>query len=87
MSDGIPGGDMDEETALTSRVGVDPLVMHTPSHPCRRPDEASEDVGYGQAIDVCWEEEGELWASNGEYSTQVNFCPFCGYKAVKQIGA
>lgn len=25
--------------------------------------------------------EGTLWAGNGEYNTQVNFCPMCGKKA------
>ena len=37
---------------------------------------------YGQALDGCWEDEsGELWAGNGEYSSRVNYCPFCGFKA------
>lgn len=36
----------------------------------------------GPAIQDCTEnEDGELWAGNGEYDTQVNFCPACGYKA------
>lgn len=43
-------------------------------------------VGYGTAIDICCEEEnGELWVNNGEYDSQVNFCPYCGYKAKIQI--
>lgn len=33
-------------------------------------------------IDECEEmENGELWVTNVEYCNQVNFCPFCGYKA------
>lgn len=41
---------------------------------------------YGSAINSCWEEEnGEMWVSNGEYSSQVNFCPITGRKATKQI--
>ncbi len=37
---------------------------------------------YGDAIDDCDEnDDGELWAGNGEYRSQVNFCPFCGFKA------
>jgi hypothetical protein len=38
--------------------------------------------GYGEAISDCYEQiNGELWVSNGEYSSQVNYCPYCGYKA------
>lgn len=22
-----------------------------------------------------------LWVGNGEYTSQVNYCPYCGYKA------
>lgn len=55
-------------------------------HECDRPELASTDVGYGQAVDTCFEEEGgELWVANGEYCSQVNYCPFCGYGAKKKI--
>lgn len=38
--------------------------------------------GHGAAVSYCEENErGELWASNGEYGTRVNFCPFCGQRA------
>ena len=38
----------------------------------------------GPAIDYCWEDkEGCLWAGNGEYESQVNFCPSCGAKAIE----
>lgn len=41
---------------------------------------------YGVAVDHCFEgENGELWVGNGEYATQVNFCPKCGYKAKKEV--
>jgi hypothetical protein len=37
---------------------------------------------YGSAIDWCREDEqGRLWAENDEYSSQVNYCPYCGFKA------
>lgn len=37
---------------------------------------------YGAAITACSETlSGELWAGNGEYSSQVSFCPYCGFKA------
>lgn len=41
---------------------------------------------YGPAIEQCMEsEDGSLWASNGEYASQVNFCPYCGFKAKAQL--
>lgn len=41
---------------------------------------------YGSAVNDCIENEfGEFWVDNGEYSTQVNFCPACGVKAPKQF--
>lgn len=43
-------------------------------------------TGYGPAFDEVWEnEDGGLWVSNGEYSSPVNFCPVCGFKATKQV--
>lgn len=41
--------------------------------------------GYGEALDECYEDEdNKLWVSNGEYASQVNYCPYCGYKAKHQ---
>lgn len=41
---------------------------------------------YGQAIDECQEDaDGFLFVSNGEYGSQVNFCPICGYEAKRKI--
>ncbi len=41
---------------------------------------------YGAAIDECHEDQdGCLFAGNGEYGSQVNFCPMCGYEAKKKI--
>jgi hypothetical protein len=38
--------------------------------------------GYGSAADTCAERpDGSLWIDNGEYSTRVNYCPFCGFEA------
>lgn len=37
---------------------------------------------YGCAIMNCEEdEEGHFWVGNGEYDSQVNYCPQCGEKA------
>lgn len=42
---------------------------------------------YGQAIKRCEERSDEtLWVDNDEYASQVNFCPYCGYKAPVQAG-
>ncbi len=41
---------------------------------------------YGPAIEYCTEDvEGKLWSGNGEYQSQVNFCPGCGFQARTQI--
>ncbi len=41
---------------------------------------------YGQAINrVHMNEKGEMWVTNGEYATQVNFCPFTGVEAIKKM--
>lgn len=29
-------------------------------------------------------EDGTLWAGNIEYSSQVAFCPYCGFRAAQQ---
>jgi len=43
--------------------------------------------GYGAAINICIElKNGELWVGNGEYGSQVNYCPFCGKEALIKIG-
>ena len=40
----------------------------------------------GAAIDECFEdEEYNLFVNNGEYGSQVNFCPMCGYEAKNKI--
>jgi len=39
----------------------------------------------GAAIDDCFEDvDGYLFVSNGEYGSQVNYCPMCGYEAKKK---
>ncbi len=36
----------------------------------------------GPAVDESRQDaDGKLWVDNGEYATQVNFCPRCGYAA------
>lgn len=41
---------------------------------------------YGAAIDECIQDlDGLLFVSNGEYGSQVNFCPMCGYEAKVKI--
>ncbi len=37
------------------------------------------------AIETCWTDiGGRMWAGNGEYVSQVNYCPRCGTKARTQ---
>ena len=38
---------------------------------------------YGSAITTSFEEDGEIWVTNGEYMSKVNYCPFTGEKAEK----
>jgi hypothetical protein len=53
------------------------------THQC---DGALPENSYGAAIEDCSENEnGELWVGNGEYESQVNFCPYCGFKAPVQL--
>ena len=40
---------------------------------------------YGPAITTSFKEDGEIWVTNGEYISQVNYCPFTGEKADAQI--
>lgn len=43
----------------------------------------------GEAITKCFENKtGEFWVGHDiyEYIAQVNYCPYCGKKAPKQVG-
>jgi len=43
-------------------------------------------AGDAEAITRCFEKsDGTLWVENGEYRSQVNFCPFCGYEAKVKV--
>jgi hypothetical protein len=37
-------------------------------------------IGYTRIDD-----DGKMWVGNGEYETQVNYCPFTGQPAPKQM--
>lgn len=42
--------------------------------------------GHGDAVDSVYERpDGTLWVGNGEYGSQVNFCPVCGVAATKAV--
>lgn len=42
---------------------------------------------HGAAITTCFTNlNGEMWVTNMEYESQVNFCPFCGKKADITVG-
>lgn len=50
-------------------------------HYCEMPT-MSEDAFTGASISYCREyDDDKLFAGNGEYESQVNFCPICGYKS------
>lgn len=54
--------------------GLHACLIDTPCH------------SYGRAIDECTEDlDGYLFVYNGEYGSQVNYCPMCGYKAKKSV--
>lgn len=54
-------------------------------HQCRTPENASSDA-YGSAIYECYEnDENQLIATNDEYASQVDFCPYCGFEAENKI--
>lgn len=41
---------------------------------------------FGVAVNHCNEDDdGALWVSNDEYANQVNYCPFCGFKAKIEV--
>lgn len=40
----------------------------------------------GAAIDYCIVlKDGTFWVRNGAYTSQVNYCPYCGGKAPVQV--
>lgn len=41
---------------------------------------------HGEAITECMEAmSGELLVTNHEYTSRVNYCPYCGFKAIMQM--
>ena len=40
---------------------------------------------YGPAITTSFEEDGQIWVTNGEYISRVNYCPYTGKKASSQM--
>ena len=40
---------------------------------------------YGDAVTYCDEDfDHKLWVGNGEYASQVAFCPYCGFEATEK---
>jgi hypothetical protein len=55
-------------------------------HQCSAPQDAVALGRHGPAIEHCsLDEGGHLYVDNGEYSSFVHFCPFCGEKSPKPI--
>ena len=40
---------------------------------------------HDSALFACREEQGRLWVWNYTGTSQVNYCPYCGYKARIQL--
>jgi hypothetical protein len=79
---------MNKELFTTEAAGGAADVERVVRHDCSPAyAEARENIdGYGEAITSCYEnEKGEFWAGNDEYGSRVNYCPFCGMKAPRQI--
>lgn len=57
-------------------------------HRCDYRDPENYPLGYsGITITLCLETvDGYLWIINDDSQNVVNYCPFCGYKAIKPIG-
>lgn len=61
---------------------IQEVILH--NHEPNNMNDEGNTGNYGAAILICEErEDGTLWVSNDEYSSRVNYCPFCGYKAKK----
>lgn len=55
-------------------------------HHCNHNPSQLEWGGFGWAIEDCTEhDDGSFWVDNGEYASRVNYCPFCGASAPKQM--
>ena len=60
---------------------VDPTYEKENRHYCSQDKDNYYYSGYGVAIENCYADDYDrLWAGNGEYSSMVRFCPFCGFK-------
>lgn len=72
--------DFDDEATGTAVWALFACDSTKPGHFCE--DDYLPSAMHGDAVTKCAEmETGELWVSNGEYASQVNFCPFCGFAA------
>lgn len=69
---------------VSAEVIPDPLPEHGGIHFCDPPVKFQNTPM--EAVNSVWvHPNGEVWVGNGEYASQVNFCPWCGKKAKKQI--
>lgn len=49
-------------------------------------DHECERIIGGRAVQDVWvDKNGMLWVGNGEYSSPVNFCPFCGMRGKTMV--
>ena len=78
------GHDMAQQLLIVARRKVEPRMFPVIQHRCAQPQTAKHGK-WGPGIDECYEKDGEYWIDNGEYSSQVNFCPVCGTRAPVQV--
>lgn len=62
--------------------------MTEKSHRCDYRDPAEYPMDHHNiTVNLCMETvDGYLWIINDDSRNIVNYCPFCGYKALKPIG-
>jgi hypothetical protein len=75
----------EEESVEKKAKKIKPIVLKKDLHKCKLPKGAKYGM-WGGAVGECWgKEDGTLWVDNDEYASQVNYCPFCGFKAITMI--
>lgn len=78
---GVEGGSRTSKSfkCNESSLDLDPTYKNENRHSCDNDLEYYS--AYGTAVESCNADDyGRLWVGNGEYSSMVKYCPFCGFK-------
>lgn len=78
-----PGDSLQERLDAMGAPGMHPAEIHecperTNHLGVTRQERPPEELLYGPAINQIVRSGEKWWAHNGEYSTEVSFCPWCG---------